>query len=64
MVGKARFYFEVVRFHVDASPVAGDKYIIGKIRGEKGHDLRTRSEHCVRNVAFEVFTVRVQSLVV
>ena len=38
MVREARFYFEVVRFHVDVSPVAGDKYIIGKIRGEKGHE--------------------------
>ena len=62
MVREARFYFEMVRFHVDVSPVAGDKYIIGKIRGEKDHDLR--SKHFVRNVAFEVFTVRVQSFVV
>ena len=34
MVSEARFDFEVVRFLVDASPVAGDKYIIGKVRGE------------------------------
>ena len=34
MVREARFDFEVVRFHVDASSVAGDKYIIGKVRGE------------------------------
>ena len=31
MVREARFDVEVVRFHVDASPVARDKYIIGKI---------------------------------